>query len=151
MTINKDGLLSRWYGEWEARGGKRPPQMNLCHFMRVCLVWTPWRIFWCFRRKEARKGRWSPTDWSIFLWLFLVSLVVGVVWYTIAFPVNVLRALGFVSGMFLLIYTGVKMDAWEKRRGIRHREPEELWEAFHVWRDYRAARHNKICPLVEIK
>lgn len=44
MTIRRSSPFYWWYHEWERRGGKRPPQLNLCHFVRVLVIWGPLRV-----------------------------------------------------------------------------------------------------------
>jgi len=38
--------MARWYASWQRRSGKNRSIVDLCHFMRVLLIFGPWRWFW---------------------------------------------------------------------------------------------------------
>lgn len=140
MTISKTGLAGRWYMEWVRRGGTPPPTMNLCHFVRVLMIWAPLRFLF--------KNRTDDSGCPALLWVItgtaLVLMSVGLVGYGLySMVVNwdweVAKALGLIFAgvlVVILLVAGTKVAS------------EELEEPLRIYRDYHAAKQSRICPLV---
>lgn len=67
LSINTDSWHYRWYQYWRKRGGQNPSgyRENLCHYMRVLLIWAPLKWY----SKQKYFGFWTP---------FLATLLLGV-------------------------------------------------------------------------
>ena len=141
MTISRNSWMARWYGEWEARGGTRPPQMNLRHFVRVLVVWGPIRFIFMPKR-AGWLLRCPPIFWA--LGATLGSFVFS---YFLA-DTQELRAFLVATGIIASFVGAVLASLWIADKA------QKPWDAavetLQVYRNYRAARHNKICPLVKI-
>ena len=150
MTIRKDGLAWRWYQEWVHRGGEQPPVMNLCHFVRVLVVWGPLRALFERRKHPHDKGKWQ--DEALLLWPLVAVLIlailcgVGLIAYklymggmtTVWVAGVILVGVGVLSGLV----AGV---GWLKKNKVPNWQ-----EAARLYRDYRAAKTSKVCPLVTV-
>ena len=134
MTVSKRSLAYRWYHEWELRGGKRPPVMNLCHFVRVLVVWGPLRFLAAPKYMDGWLLKCPPFVWAVVALLGSV-LVIEWEWGT-AFKLLACLVGGvLIFGLAILIDS--KHERWE--------------ETFRLFRDYRTARRSRICPLVEVE
>ena len=119
--------------------------MNLCHFVRVLTVWGPMRLVFKGRQSDCAD---SWKDEALILWpiiglLLAVGLAgVGLLVYAayssfsifVAALLSIAAAFGIVVGVI-----------W-----IEEHKIEEWTEATRIYRDYRAAKTSKICPLVTV-
>ena len=176
MKINRNNPLNKLYAYWVRLGGKPTYSQtvgveeflipdpssdykdNLCHFMRVCLIWVWLRWFFC--------RRWWG---SVFLSPFLVFLIAvgGAVLSTIVI-VNplvrwiVITAALALGGCILFVWL-TRETAWGK---AQHRRAEdravsrhELWkkrlkpwaDAFEIFKDWIYAKKMRVCPTIEIE
>ena len=63
LVIGADTWHGRWYRYWLSLGGKQPKyKENLCHYVRVLLIWAPLR--WFFR---GSLGKARITPWAVAL------------------------------------------------------------------------------------
>ncbi len=46
VAVHRDSWMWRWYAAWSRRKGDTRRVVDLCHFMRVLLIFGPWRWFW---------------------------------------------------------------------------------------------------------
>lgn len=140
MTISKSGLLGRWYTEWERHGGVRPPVMNLCHFVRVCVLWGPLRaIFWPRRNGWLLKV--PPIGWVFLSFLLsgVLSEVLGAgIWLVL---LGMALGIGLAAAVLSVVLLAVKAADFASYYS----------EPIRVYRDYRAARTSRICPLVRLE
>lgn len=88
MVIDKKSALYRWYDY--GVGYYKPHQENLCHFIRVILLWSTIRWFFLARTHKV-----------IFPWS--VALATGLVALGILFPLPTLIALGGLVGSVAFI------------------------------------------------
>ncbi len=145
MTIRKEGLAWRWYQEWVKRGGDEPPTMNLCHLVRVLVIWGPLRTMFRFRQKHYETGGWLDLPVAVLLFgsVFILTMCGALVIESWNNPRGFGKVLLVITGIAAVIAVIVGLAlAWKRAAHLR----ELLW----LWRNYRAAKTSKVCPLVKV-
>ena len=137
MKISNKSIAWWWYQDWVRRGGRKPPVLNLCHFMRVMLFWAPLRAIVIERDCNGR----DPRNWPLLGWLVIPPA--GAV---------LLGILLFISPILILIWIVERYEykwnwGWSRLWAVWQRK---CVEPFYLLRDYRAARASKTCPIIEI-
>jgi len=179
MKISKSSPLNKLYAYWVRLGGKptyskyadvtdrldRPIadessdyKDNLCHFMRVCLIWVWFR--WLFCR------RWWG---SVFISPFIVLLIaVGVALLSTIMIVNplvrwIVITVALALGGLVLFMWLTQDTAWgkaqhrraEDRAVVRHerwKKRLEPWaDSFEVFKAWIYAKKMRVCPTIEIE
>lgn len=84
----------RWYKSWQRLSGDSRSQIDLCHYVRVLLIFGPWRWFW-----QASYTRLDLMPWVI---VFMAGLAGTLGYLTYLFPMAMLELL-IVLGAALLI------------------------------------------------
>jgi hypothetical protein len=144
MLISRKSLLGRIYGKWEELTGGNGwgYKENLCHFVRVCVFWTPWYWFW---RQELLKTFVRP--WEVVAAAFVVASVIVNPPLVCSVALGILAFVALVCVLVLALYGVGK--GFEKLAGIGDaidRGLKRAWKALHVeeawdwfWtREYRA-------------
>jgi len=171
MNVRKSNPLNRLYHLWVELGGKVTPVYththtptpdsysdNLCHFMRVVLIWVWFR--WLFMR------RWMFKDikGGVYLSPFLIggaAFLLGVFTSLLVHYPNFRKAMIVVAvigmGTALIIYTleftrvGKWMHDNQEAGMIRRRKwwaPKK--EAFQLFKDWLYAKKMRVCPQIKV-
>jgi len=133
VHIEGNSLIAQWYRHWQKLGGHYPYQENLCHFMRVLLIYAPIR-FVLFQKLLGIDV----------MWWYMLGFYLGGLLYmdTVQLATILLAAALVFAGGIVFIYSNIAPAA--------DRIERELKEAASLWKQRRHAKESRICPFVSI-
>lgn len=107
LTMKSNSWHARWYRYWVSLGGKRPEyKENLCHYVRVLVLWAPLRWFWHGRIKGI------VPPWTIGLSIDVLGIIgLGLyLWPEVTLKILgitgvIIGATAIIFGVLLLLYT----------------------------------------------
>lgn len=82
LKMRHDSWHARWYHHWVNLGGKEPLRENLCHYVRVLLLWAPLRWIFLGKIKGVSVGTSAFALYITFL-AYLTSVYVGAAFSTV--------------------------------------------------------------------
>lgn len=102
IPVRERSWMMRWYNEWRANKGwgkTERAQIDLCHFMRVLLIFGPWRWFW------QSAVLWDATPFICVLILVALGSIAGAFVFATDMALTVLLWIGlfFGAGFVVLV------------------------------------------------
>lgn len=159
LNISKRNPLNAIYSYWLYLGGEPKTPEDLCHFMRVCFLWSwvRWLFSFDFEITERVKGSHGCFDtmhyhkdrFPRFVFFLVATGAVIIVTELIStgrlFTVFQILVFLFVSIIFvygLIVATG---------KVAKSLEGSDVHEGLKTFRDYSAAKKQRICPFIEVE
>lgn len=159
LNISKRNPLNQIYNYWLSLGGEPKTPEDLCHFMRVCFLWSWVRWLFSFdfeitERVEQSHGCYTTSHYHddrvprvVHFMIAMVFIVLGTELYargvvlTFFMVVAALTAFSvFVVGFVVAIKTTLKFF-----------EDGDIHEGLRTFRDYSAAKKQRICPFIKVE
>jgi len=172
MNVRKSNPLNALYHLWVELGGRATPeaidtkaetwpnawQDNLCHFMRVVLIWVWFR--WLFMRRMMFtyiKGGIYISPFLTGAAAFLTGAFTSLMVHYPEFRLAVFAVGGMIAGVIglILIMEETRLGAWLKKNqeeGMLRRKV--FWapkkEAFDLFKDWLYAKKMRVCPQIKV-
>jgi len=162
LNISKRNPLNAIYNYWLYLGGKPKTPEDLCHFMRVCFLWSWVRYLLSFdfeiinREEQTREGLVSRGTTfyhqdrlprGVIFLIAAVLIVLGTELYARGIVLNTLiLILGIALGTGLVYGFALGM-----RGVLRFLKDGAIHEGLRTFRDYSAAKKQRICPFIKVE
>jgi hypothetical protein len=130
LVIGADTWHGRWYRYWLSLGGKQPKyRENLCHYVRVLLIWAPLRWFF-----KARVVGWLQ-PWLGALFVVLVAAVAALFTFKTQESLEGLLVVGVVVGIIVLGVVGANVGIYLDNNYDMEKRVKRFWKKFgsRVW------------------
>ena len=168
MNVRKSNPLNHLYQLWVRLGGKAESKWdgaenihypdNLCHFMRVVLIWVWFR--WLFKRRQMFtyiKGGLYLSPFIVGLTAFSLGAFTSLMVHYPEFRKAVIFTAVLLTGLMGVLYTmeKTKFGAYlieNQKKGMIRRY--KFWapklEAFQLFKDWLYAKKMRVCPQIKV-
>ena len=171
MKVSKSNPLNSLYQLWIGLGGKASELKdhrgnkynyyvdNLCHFMRVVLIWVWFRwLFKCRQMFIYIKGGINISPFLVGLLAFMLGMFTSLMVHWPEFREVIFVVAGTILGFIALVYVFEKTRLGSyiienQKQGMIRRK--KFWapkiEAFELFKDWLYAKNMRICPQIKVE
>lgn len=151
LTVSSRSWHGRAYLYWRRHATykeiERHPRENLCHYMRVVLIWAP--LGW-LARTHVKKGvefSWMALFFSIVAVIIYAALWITIPWQTLG---GTAMVVGIVGAIIFLAWLDHTLKERKRKRQLNPPDPAD--EGFmSVLVRAASAKKAKVCPFIDIE
>lgn len=154
LNISKRNPLNAIYNYWITLGGEPKTPEDLCHFMRVCFLWSwvRWLFSFDFEITERQHGyvtgHYHRDRFPRFVFFLVATVAVIIVTELIATGrlVTVFQMLAFLFFSIIFAY-GLIVATGKVAKSL---EGSDVHEGLKTFKEYASAKKQRICPFIRV-